>query len=66
MLHDEQEIGEMGANLVGDLRDVTICVFKYHPGGLKLDFFLVHKHSNVKKSSTYILSQRDRKAFYAS
>ena len=39
MLRDEQEIGEMEANLLGDLRPVTIRVFKYHPGGLKLVFF---------------------------
>ena len=66
MLRDEQEIGEMEANLLGDLRPVTIPVFKYHPEGFKLVFFLVHKHSNVKKSRPYILSLSDRKAFYAS
>ena len=34
MLHDEQEIGEMEAILDGDLRAVTIRVFRYNPGGL--------------------------------
>lgn len=37
MLRDEQEIGEMEANLVGDLRPVTIRVFKYHPEHVVLE-----------------------------
>lgn len=53
----------MEATLVGDLRAVTNRVFKYHPEGLKLYVFLVHKHSNVKKSRPYILSLRDREGF---
>ena len=39
MFYDEQEIGKMKAKLVGDLRAVTTRVFRYHPGGLKLEFF---------------------------
>ena len=39
MFYDEQEIGKMKAKLVGDLRAVISRVFKYHPGGLKLEFF---------------------------
>ena len=39
MFYDEQEIGKMKAKLVGDLKAVTTSVFKYQPGGLKLDFF---------------------------
>ena len=51
MLHDEQEIDEMGANLVGDLRAVTILVFKYHPGGLKLDFFGAQTQQREEKQT---------------
>ena len=53
MLHDEQEIGEMEANLVGDLRAVTIRVFKYHPGGLKLDLFGAQTQQHEEKQTVY-------------
>ena len=53
MLHDEQEIGETEANLVGDLRAVAIRVFKYHPGGLKLDFFCAQTQQREEKQTVY-------------
>ena len=53
MLHDEQEIGEMEANLVGDLRAVTIRVFKYHHGGLKLDLFGAQTQQREEKQTIY-------------
>ena len=40
--------------------------FQIQSWRFKIRFFLVHKHSNVKKSRPYILSLRDRKSFYAS